>query len=94
MDVALLIPILALCIPVVVVVSHGLQKVMKLRIEEARLRGEGLRTGDGAELQALRSEVADLRHELAEVEERLDFTERALVQHREAARLPGNGAPS
>ncbi len=91
--IALFIPILALSIPVAAVVLHGIQKVWKLRLEEARLRAGSAAAGDSAEFEALRGEVADLRHELAEVQERLDFTERALVQGREPARPPGNGAP-
>lgn len=39
-------------------------------------------------------EVEDLRHRLAEVEERLDFAERLLAQQQEAPRLPpGNEQP-
>jgi len=37
---ALLIPILALSIPVLAIVSSALQKVWRLRIEEARVRAE------------------------------------------------------
>ena len=33
-----------------------------------------------------------VRQELGEVQERLDFTERLLAQHREAGRLPGEPA--
>ena len=35
-----------------------------------------------------RTEIDDLREELAEVHERLDFTERVLAQNRAAAALP------
>jgi flagellar biosynthesis/type III secretory pathway M-ring protein FliF/YscJ len=54
----------------------------------------------GGEDPALRGEVEELRHRLADVEasqgriadleERLDFAERLLTQQREGARLPGS----
>jgi hypothetical protein len=50
---------------------------------------EGARR-DAAELEALQGEVADLRRELDEVQNRLDFTERMLAQAKERGQL---GAP-
>ena len=85
---ALLIPILALSIPVAAIVLNGLQKLARLRLEEARVRAGALDHGSQAELAALREEVAELRGELSDVHERLDFTERLLSQSREAERLP------
>jgi NAD(P)H-dependent flavin oxidoreductase YrpB (nitropropane dioxygenase family) len=87
-SIALLIPIMGLVIGALAVVSGGIQKVWKLRLEEARVRAGTLGQGGSAEIDALRAEVADLRQELQEVEERLDFAERALVQSREPGRLP------
>lgn len=84
---AMLIPIAAMLIPTVAIVMNGLQKVAAMRLEEARARMSVGRDGTEA-LEALRGEVAELRHELAEVHERLDFTERMLTQQREAPRLP------
>jgi len=46
---------------------------------------------DAAELEALRARVQELeglQHRMMELEERLDFTERLLVQQREPDRLP------
>ncbi|MEO8139967.1 MAG: hypothetical protein ABI742_09985 [Gemmatimonadota bacterium] len=84
---ALLIPILALSIPVIAVLFKGLQRLADTRLEEARLHaGSG---GSGEELAGLRAEVEDLRRELSEVQERVDFTERVLSQPRDANRLPG-----
>lgn len=43
------------------------------------------------EVEALRTRVQELegmQHRMAELEERLDFTERLLVQQRDPARLP------
>ena len=38
--------------------------------------------------QAVLEDLEALRQEMGEVQERLDFTERLLAQHREAGRLP------
>lgn len=86
---AVLIPLLALSIPVAAIVMHGLEKIWRLRIEEARARGGELDGAGANELAALRAEVAQMRQELDEVQERLDFAERALTQSRERPRLPG-----
>ena len=42
---------------------------------------------DDAEVQSLRADVDDLRHRLAETEERLDFAERLLSNQRDAEQL-------
>jgi hypothetical protein len=50
----------------------------------------GARRGqDTAELDAIREEFAALRHQLAELEERQDFSERLLAQARERGLLSG-----
>ena len=85
--IALLIPILALAIPLAAVVFIGLQKLARTRLEEARLRAGD--QGNEAEIAALRNEVGDLRRELTDVQERMDFAERLLSQAREMERLPG-----
>jgi hypothetical protein len=79
---ALLIPIFALAIPVAAVIFNGIQKVAKIHLEEARVRAGALSEGAESELAALREEVAALRGELGEVQERLDFAERLLTQGR------------
>lgn len=49
-----------------------------------------LRRGpDERDLQDLRAELDELRHQLAEVQERLDFAERLLARERQAPALPG-----
>jgi Tfp pilus assembly protein PilO len=88
---ALLIPILALAIPVAGIVFHGLEKMARMRLEETRLRTGGSERKGAAEITALRDDIADLRHDLGEVQERLDFAERVLSQAREVERLPGRG---
>jgi len=76
-ELALLIPILALAIPVIAVISAGVQKLAKIRLEEARIRfGGGAEPG---EVQALRGEVDAMRGELIELQERVDFAERMLA---------------
>ncbi|MDX2121301.1 MAG: hypothetical protein SF070_09645, partial [Gemmatimonadota bacterium] len=88
-----LIPILALCIPVLAIALNGMQKVYRLRIEEARIRAGAFGEGGAAELEQLRSEVDDLRRELGEVHERLDFTERLLSRNADRDRLTGGQGP-
>jgi hypothetical protein len=85
---ALLIPIVALSIPVAAIVMSGLSKIWKMRLEEARLRAGQSMAGDG-EFEQLRAEVDQLKTELAEVHERLDFTERILAKNADRERLPG-----
>jgi hypothetical protein len=85
---AVFIPIVALCIPVAAIVVHGLQKVARLRIEEAKVKAGLLDGQSAAELAALRDEMGDVRRELSEVQERLDFAERLLT----TGRAPGEKA--
>lgn len=87
---ALLIPILALSIPVLALVLSGLNKYWQARLEEARLRAGHLGEGGSAEVADLRAELDQVRRELAEVHERLDFTERLLAQNAPKDRLPGS----
>ncbi len=82
-SIAILIPILVVSIPVIAIIFSGMQKLAKLRLEEMRLRGG---SASQPELENLRSDVEQLRQELGEVQERLDFTERMLAQ-KDKARL-------
>lgn len=82
---AVLIPILALSIPVLAIFFNGLQKTMRLRIEEMHARAAATAPRD---LQALMDEVDRLRQEMAEMHERLDFTERMLARGQAGDRLP------
>lgn len=84
---ALLIPMVAMAIPIAAIVMHGLQQVWRLRLEEARTRAQAVGAVGSERVEALEGEVAEMRRELGEVQERLDFTERALVQARERQRL-------
>ncbi len=87
--IALFIPIIALAIPLAGVIFYGLQRVARMRLEEARVNAGVLDKGSEAEIALLREEVGEVRRELGEVQERLDFTERLLSQAREGDRLPG-----
>jgi hypothetical protein len=85
--IAVLIPVVALAIPIAVIVMNGLQKLWRLRVEEARYRAG---SGTAPALEELASQVAALRQELDEVQERLDFAERLLAQNSGQGRLPGS----
>lgn len=89
----LFIPILALSIPVLGMVLHGLQKYWQLRIEEARIRAGSLSSGGEVELEQMRAELEQVRRELGEVQERLDFTERLLARTADRDRLGGPPNP-
>ena len=76
----LFIPIMALSIPVIALVLSGMRKYWQMRIEEARSR-----LGHSAPVRRWsssrsRSELDQVRRELGEVQERLDFTERLLAR--------------
>jgi Tfp pilus assembly protein PilO len=85
-SIAVLIPVFALSIPIVAILMHGMRKLAETRLEEARIRSGG--GAQGSEVAALREEMDDLRRELGDVQERLDFTERMLAQVRDSQQLP------
>ena len=87
--IALFIPIVALAIPLAAIIFYGLLRVARMRLEEARVHACVLDKGGEAEIATLRDEVSEMRRELGEVQERLDFAERLLSQAREVDRLPG-----
>jgi len=78
-----LIPIMALGIAVTAIISSSILKLQRLRLEEARLRA-----GNPTEMEDLVRQVSDLQQEMAELQERVDFTERLLAQARETPALP------
>jgi len=53
-----------------------------------RIAGRGVEGQDSLEAEALHGEIEELRYRLAELEERLDFTERLLAQNRPDSALP------
>lgn len=75
--IAVMIPIFALMIPIVAIVGSYMLKIQKAKVDEARLH-----SGDPAvlaEVDELRQELQQVRGELSEMQERLDFTERMLT---------------
>lgn len=76
-ELALLIPIIALTIPVVAIIFGSLVKMAKFKAEAQRAALPNPEL-DGR-LASLEEEVVSLRHELIEAQERLDFTERLLT---------------
>jgi hypothetical protein len=79
-DLAVLIPILALAIPVTAIVFNGLIKL-------AKARREGIGSDDVvARLAEVEGDVQELRRQLSETQERLDFAERLLAKPRDEPR--------
>jgi alkylation response protein AidB-like acyl-CoA dehydrogenase len=76
--------VIALLIPIAAIVTGGVVKIVKVR-EAARQAGSD--PDLQARLAAMEQELAAMRGELSETQERLDFTERLLAQAREAKRL-------
>ena len=70
------IPIILFSIPALAIIFNGLAKI-------ARIKAESQRGVDGEvmeRLQELEGEVQDLRQQLVETQERLDFAERLLAK--------------
>lgn len=86
--IALFIPMLGMMIPVLGIVMVGVLKLQKNKLEMLRLQGQA-DPGLLNELDDLRGEVHQLRGELTEVQERLDFTERLLASRGDRQQLPG-----
>jgi NAD(P)H-dependent flavin oxidoreductase YrpB (nitropropane dioxygenase family) len=83
-----MIPIMALAIPVAAIVFGGLVKLKRLQIEEAHAKAGGLGPGGEEEIRQLRDELDQLRGEVTEMQERLDFTERLLARSSDKDKLP------
>lgn len=79
--VAIFIPILIFLIPVLAVTFNGLTKLAKVRAEAQRgVGGEALQR-----IAELEADVQQLRQELLETQERLDFAERVLARPQDRA---------
>jgi hypothetical protein len=68
--------------------GFGLWAQARIRLEQARSDTGAIDKGSDGEIAALRDEAGDVRRELNEMQERLDFAERLLSQTREGDRLP------
>jgi hypothetical protein len=73
--------------------GFGLWAQARMRLGDARSRTGALDKGNEVEIPALRDEVGEVRRELGEMQERLDFAERLLSQAREGDRPPGRREP-
>jgi hypothetical protein len=87
-SIALMIPLFALAIPIIGILAGSVLKLQKSRMELLRLQGQA-DPGLLHELDELRQEIHQLRGELTEVQERLDFTERLLSNRHDRPQLPG-----
>ncbi len=74
------IPLMIFAIPIMGIIHSMVTKLAKTRLEEAKLRAGGLVDGGVAAIEDLRAEMDQVRAELSEVHERLDFTERLLTR--------------
>jgi hypothetical protein len=87
------VPILAMLIPVVAAIAWGFQRVHQLRLEEARVRAGFVEPDGNAAIDVLSTDPEQVRRELVEIHERLDFTERLLAQSAERERLHAGSHP-
>jgi hypothetical protein len=74
---------------VIATVAWACTKILRGPIGEALARRIG---GDRLSAAVQDGEVAELRTRVAELEERVDFTERVLLQERQAGQLRQGGA--
>jgi hypothetical protein len=83
--------VLALAFKLVPWLVAGVGALFLARSAVGKALAQRIREGSAssAELSALYGELQEVRRELGEVQERLDFAERLLAQHREA--LPPGG---
>ena len=95
MNAPVVLPIIALCIPIVVVITRS---EIGRAIADAIRHNSGANEGAGvrreleqmrAEIEQLRAELDDVHTQLLESHERLDFAERLLAKAHESERLPG-----
>ncbi len=85
----LLIPIV---VPATLFISVAAAVILRGPLGKAlgeRIAGHKLDGAPSVETEALHADVDELRGRLAEVEERLDFTERMLAQQKNATRIGG-----
>lgn len=68
--------------------GFGMWAQQRIRLGEERSRVGALGSGSEEEIAALRDDVGAARHEMGELQERLDFAERLLSQARDEGRVP------
>ena len=69
--------------------GFGLWVQRRMRLQEGPGSADALEQGSEGGIAGLRDDAREMRRELNEVQERLDFAERMLSQAREGDRLPG-----
>lgn len=85
MDLAILIPIVAVVVGVpgfvafVALIAGHTRKMKELAIRDKELELEGIDSAFGPAIDALRDDLDNTRANVAEMQERLDFTERLLA---------------
>jgi len=79
---ALVLSVLTLTLGATFILRGPLGKALADRLAHRASRDDG-------EVERLRADVDDLRGLVGELQERLEFAERLLLQQREAGRLPG-----
>ena len=75
------IPILIFSIPVLAIIFNGLTKLARIKAESQ----QGLSSDVLDRMQELEGDVQDLRQQLSEAQERLDFAERLLARPKDRA---------
>lgn len=78
-------------IPILAIFFGGVMMISRTPIGAAIARRIGGHVADAEveeQLLEMRRDLDTVRHELADTQERLDFTERALAQVRDGQRLP------
>jgi hypothetical protein len=78
-------------IPITLFLSVAAVFILRGPLGKALADRIGGRAPDAREVRELRGEVDELRQQLGEVQERLDFAERLLAQQREHALPKGKG---
>jgi hypothetical protein len=79
--------IIAVMIPIVAIVCGTFITIAKM--QNKRLSAGGASADVTGRMDALEQELEHVRQELAETQERVDFTERLLAKQKDAGRLGG-----
>lgn len=90
---ALLIPVLALSIPVLGMLCWGAVRITRHWSEGMSWLGAAPDEELVARVDEMQRDLVALRHELAETQERLDFAERLLARSDFTQALPGHSQP-
>ena len=87
---AMVVMLVTVTIGATIVLRGALGKALADRIAGRRV-SEPAASRD-QEISELRDDLEDVRGQVAELQERVDFAERLLTQQREAGKLPGAGS--